>query len=83
MHMPFPLSTTHATRCPEYQQMYYRHVNLARARLMQVPKHSMHAHALPAAGGASGVAESIVEFAKVKDATMVIVGSRGLGSFRR
>eukprot|EP00879_Flechtneria_rotunda_P002541 GHRR01002740.1.p1 GENE.GHRR01002740.1~~GHRR01002740.1.p1 ORF type:complete len:388 (+),score=116.25 GHRR01002740.1:178-1341(+) len=48
-----------------------------------VSKDCLHAHALPAAGGASGVGDSIVEFVKAKGADLVVVGSRGLGSIKR
>jgi len=48
-----------------------------------VKKEQIHAHALPAAGGASGIAESLVEFAKAKEVDAVVVGSRGLGSIKR
>lgn len=48
-----------------------------------VAKACLHAHALPAAGGASGVGDSIVEFAKAKGVDMVAIGSRGLGSLKR
>eukprot|EP00882_Tetradesmus_deserticola_P001213 GHRQ01001311.1.p1 GENE.GHRQ01001311.1~~GHRQ01001311.1.p1 ORF type:complete len:392 (+),score=155.98 GHRQ01001311.1:166-1341(+) len=48
-----------------------------------VTRSCLHAHALPAAGGASGVGDSIVEFAKAKGVGMVIMGSRGLGSIQR
>ncbi|KAF8068226.1 hypothetical protein HT031_001912 [Scenedesmus sp. PABB004] len=48
-----------------------------------VTKSCLHAHALPAAGGASGVGDSIVEFAKAKGVDVVVIGSRGLGSIQR
>jgi len=48
-----------------------------------VTKSCLHAHALPAAGGASGVGDSLVEFAKAKGVDMVAVGSRGMGSMKR
>lgn len=63
------------------------HELLAKATAMceefGVPKESIHSHALPAAGGASGVAESIVEFTKVRHVDLLVVGCRGLGSFKR
>lgn len=39
-------------------------------------------HVLPAAGGASGVAESVVAFAKEHGADLVVVGSRGMGAVK-
>lgn len=42
----------------------------------------IHRHVLPAAGGASGVAESIVALAKREKADLVVVGSRGMGSVK-
>eukprot|EP00775_Hariotina_reticulata_P002369 gene2369-2674_t len=48
-----------------------------------VAKSCLHAHALPAAGGASGVGDSIVEFSKAKGVDLVVIGSRGLGSIQR
>ena len=53
-----------------------------------VPREHLHAHVLPAAGGASGVAASISEFVKARhggDATgggvaLVVVGTRGMGA---
>lgn len=50
---------------------------------VQVPDAKVHGHVLPAEGGASGVAESIVDFANRKQPTLVILGSRGMGSFKR
>ena len=41
---------------------------------------NVHTHALPAAGGASGVAESITIWANKEHADLVIVGSRGMGA---
>lgn len=38
---------------------------------------------LPAAGGASGVAESIVEYADGIGADVVVIGSRGMGAVKR
>ena len=38
---------------------------------------------LPAAGGASGVGESLCEFARARGADLVAVGSRGLGGLQR
>eukprot|EP01023_Acetabularia_acetabulum_P004101 TRINITY_DN11721_c0_g1_i2.p1 TRINITY_DN11721_c0_g1~~TRINITY_DN11721_c0_g1_i2.p1 ORF type:complete len:380 (+),score=62.18 TRINITY_DN11721_c0_g1_i2:106-1245(+) len=40
-------------------------------------------HQIPATGGASGVAESIVTFCKTMKADLLIMGSRGMGSFQR
>ncbi|KAI3423020.1 hypothetical protein D9Q98_001372 [Chlorella vulgaris] len=42
----------------------------------------IHRHVLPAAGGASGVAESVVAFVKEQGAELVVVGSRGMGAAR-
>lgn len=42
----------------------------------------IHRHVLPAAGGASGVAESVVCFCKEKGADLVVVGSRGMGAVK-
>jgi nucleotide-binding universal stress UspA family protein len=42
----------------------------------------LHLHALPAAGGASGVGESIVSWAKHEHADVVVLGSRGMGAVK-
>jgi len=39
-----------------------------------------HKHMLPPAGGASGVAESIVSWAKAHQVDLLVVGSRGMGA---
>lgn len=49
----------------------------------QIPRARVHAHVLPAAGGASGVGESLCEFVRARRIDMVALGSRGLGSFQR
>ncbi len=43
-------------------------------------REDLHAHALPAAGGASGVGESIAAWTKRHKPEMVVVGSRGMGA---
>ncbi|PSC72425.1 universal stress [Micractinium conductrix] len=43
---------------------------------------NIHRHVLPAGGGASGVAESVVAFAKEHSADLVVVGSRGMGAVK-
>jgi nucleotide-binding universal stress UspA family protein len=43
----------------------------------------IHTHVLPAAGGASGVGESLVELARARGFGLVALGSRGLGGFQR
>lgn len=48
-----------------------------------IHKDRLELHALPGAGGASGVAESVVEYARAKKVDLVIVGSRGMGSLKR
>eukprot|EP00887_Chlorella_sp_A99_P000632 scaffold5.g632.t1 len=54
------------------------------APLLQAPEHlSVHEHLLPAAGGASGVAESLVACAKEKKADLLVLGSRGMGATKR
>eukprot|EP01025_Chloroclados_australasicus_P007744 TRINITY_DN12576_c0_g1_i4.p2 TRINITY_DN12576_c0_g1~~TRINITY_DN12576_c0_g1_i4.p2 ORF type:complete len:371 (-),score=55.72 TRINITY_DN12576_c0_g1_i4:510-1622(-) len=40
-------------------------------------------HQLPATGGASGVAESLVTFCKNINVALLVLGSRGMGSFQR
>ena len=47
----------------------------------QVPTLRVKTHLLPGAGGASGVAESLVAFAKMAD--LLVVGSRGMGALKR
>ncbi|KAI7840515.1 hypothetical protein COHA_005814 [Chlorella ohadii] len=42
----------------------------------------IHRHVLPAAGGASGVAESVVEWSKQHSIDIVVVGSRGMGAVK-
>ena len=43
---------------------------------------TLHLHSLPAAGGASGVGESIVSWAKHEHADLVVLGSRGMGAVK-
>jgi len=60
------------------------------ARKRGVPRANLHAHVLPAGGGASGVAASISEFVRARHGkgspgdksgvALVVVGSRGLGA---
>lgn len=40
-------------------------------------------HSLPAAGGASGVADSLIEYANIKKPDVMVIGSRGMGAFKR
>lgn len=49
----------------------------------KLPRTAVHTHGLPAAGGASGVAESLVEYANSRGADVLVVGSRGMGSLKR
>ena len=42
-----------------------------------------HTHALPAAGGASGIAMTISEYANAREVDLVILGGRGMGSLQR
>ena len=49
----------------------------AAEKVLQRPECKLHC--LPAAGGASGVGESIVAWAKRENADLVVVGSRGMG----
>lgn len=48
----------------------------------QVSPQQVHASLLPAAGGASGVAESLVTFGKEKGVDLVVIGSRGMGAVK-
>jgi hypothetical protein len=50
---------------------------------LQLPAGRIHKHALPAAGGASGVGESVVEYTRLKDPYLLVVGSRGMGAIKR
>jgi nucleotide-binding universal stress UspA family protein len=43
---------------------------------------TLHLHSLPPAGGASGVGESIVTWAKHERADLVVLGSRGMGAVK-
>ena len=47
------------------------------------PLCTIETHLLPGKGGASGVAESLVEFSRRHSVDLVVVGSRGLGALRR
>jgi len=49
----------------------------------KVPRNSVHCHVRPSVGGASGVSEAVCDAAKAQGADMVVVGSRGMGSFKR
>ncbi|GIL85082.1 hypothetical protein Vretimale_9891 [Volvox reticuliferus] len=49
----------------------------------KVPRDLVHTKALPAAGGASGVAESLVEYARTYLIELAVVGCRGMGAFQR
>ncbi len=51
--------------------------------LLQVPHDSIHLHVLPALGGASGIAESLVEAATKLHASLLVLGTRGMGSIKR
>ena len=42
-----------------------------------------HTHALPATGGASGIATTISEYANAREVDLVILGGRGMGSLQR
>lgn len=53
------------------------------AQELGVAADHIHLHMLPATGGASGVAESVVEYANHKGADVLVLGSRGYGSFKR
>lgn len=48
----------------------------------KVPHDSIHLHVLPALGGASGVAESLVEAATKLKASLLVLGTRGMGSIK-
>lgn len=48
-----------------------------------VAKGRLQLNVLPAAGGASGVGESIVEYANVKKPDVLVLGSRGMGAAKR
>ncbi|KAJ9530739.1 hypothetical protein QJQ45_014891, partial [Haematococcus lacustris] len=48
----------------------------------RVPKDNLHPHVLPATGGASGVSESLLGFAKAYHIDLLVLGSRGMGMVR-
>jgi len=50
------------------------------ACMQVVPK--LQTYMLPPGGGASNVAESVVVFAKEKGASLVVLGSRGMGAVK-
>eukprot|EP00798_Chlamydomonas_sp_ICE-L_P004993 gene4993-34777_t len=49
----------------------------------KVPAENVHTHLLPAVGGASGVAESIIELVKVQKSDLLGLGCRGMGGIKR
>lgn len=55
----------------------------AKAAALAAGVDKVHTHLLPAAGGASGVAESIVQFIKAAAAMTAVLGTRGLGAVKR
>ncbi|GBF97957.1 hypothetical protein Rsub_10630 [Raphidocelis subcapitata] len=91
---PSPVATAAAVTAVLAAQEQQARVDEARARdVLQsaakaamdagVPRARVHAHLLPAAGGASGVGESVVEFVRARSVDVAALGSRGLGSFQR
>ncbi|GLC34202.1 hypothetical protein PLESTM_000169100 [Pleodorina starrii] len=58
-------------------------VDLVCTQHNKVPRDLVHTKALPAAGGASGVAESLVEYARTYLIDLAVVGCRGMGAFQR
>ncbi|KAG2494396.1 hypothetical protein HYH03_007449 [Edaphochlamys debaryana] len=58
-------------------------VDLVCTQHNKVPRDLVHTKALPAAGGASGVAESLVEYARAHAIELAVVGCRGMGSLQR
>ncbi|GFR44185.1 hypothetical protein Agub_g5360 [Astrephomene gubernaculifera] len=54
-------------------------VDLVCTQHNKVPRDLVHTQALPAAGGASGVAESLVEYARVQRIDLAVVGCRWVG----
>lgn len=68
-----------------YQQALRDEEHRVKALLVHVKNEVLqhggaHLHCLPAAGGASGVGESIVAWSKKEHADLVVVGSRGMGA---
>ncbi|KAG2423046.1 hypothetical protein HXX76_015562 [Chlamydomonas incerta] len=58
-------------------------VDLVCTQHNKVPRDLVHTKALPAAGGASGIAESLVEYARVQSIDLAVVGCRGMGALQR
>ena len=82
-----PLATAGsvAALTANYQQALRDEEHRVKALLVHVKNEVLkdpnaHIHCLPAAGGASGVGESIVTWAKKEHADLVVVGSRGMGA---
>lgn len=50
---------------------------------MGIKLRAVHTHALPASGGASGIGATIAEYATSRGVDVAVVGSRGLGAFKR
>lgn len=48
-----------------------------------VPRDNIHTHVLASEGGASGVSEAVLHFAKDNKVDLLIVGNRGMGTIKR
>lgn len=57
-------------------------VQLAESKA-HVTRQHVHHKVLPPAGGASGVAEALVEYTRAVDADVAVLGSRGMGAVKR
>lgn len=70
----------------KHEQLQAQHIlSKVKGELRADPKArglELHAHALPAAGGASGLAESINSFATDLKADLVVLSSRGMGAVK-
>jgi len=87
-----PLATAGAVSA--IAESYHRALKEEDTRVRELLKHykgdiiahsscaAVTTHALPPAGGASGVAESIVAWAKRENISLLVAGSRGMGSMK-
>lgn len=55
----------------------------AEARSLGVPEEAIKTVQLPPQGGASGVGASVVKYAESAEAKVVVVGSRGMGGWKK
>jgi nucleotide-binding universal stress UspA family protein len=70
-----------------YQESFKQEAERVKALLQTVKNDvlknpDIHLHSLPSAGGASGVGESIVSWAKHENADLIVLGSRGMGAVK-